>query len=585
MVFNASVNIEKNKTLVFIGFFFIVILFIFNIWRCRYTFDGYDEVYYSALPYSFLLGKQPFGYMCSIHQLPMLFNVPFVWIWYELTDGSMAGIILFFRILYCTIVFAITAYLYRTLEKKSFFDIVASVLICGVFMVFTPFNLYSLSYNTIPYIMLLLGALLLYNGLNNKRAFIFFAGIAYAIAIQAYPMLIVSVFIPIIFIAFHINNRTRKQVLLAEITFFAGTITVLIALIGVICYFNGFENLWNTMTGENIHINTNPIAQGGNPIFVWVRNMWHSLDIRLIYLIMIFTLASMFMMYKQVGENRLVRKFFLLAWICILTILYIYIFVHFAEDPLMFSGCILLPCTMMFPSLFLINRCHHGKWMFLYLLGCIHSITILISSYNSSFAVSMYGLISSTVACLGLLKSTMGDYKPWLEKAGKAGIIVSMMMVLILFGYNKFLYLYGELEGFSSLSSQMQYGPAKGIITNKETCINYHGLYNDILETLDNKGDICFGNKLPIGYLCVGNKPNCRSVLSTNPTAGIEDIYYEEVGKYPQNVYFVKKELRGFRECAIDIETSWNTEFGNTLQSNEYQIIETKYFYIFTKVE
>lgn len=584
MELSDSRNIQKKQTLT--GVVIIIIFFIFNIWRCRYTFYGYDEVYYSALPYSFLLGKQPFGYMCSIHQLPMLFNVPFVWIWHEVTNGSMEGIILFLRILYCMIVFAITLYLYATLKKDTLFSVVTSVMICGVFIVFVPASIYSLSYNTIPYTMLIFSSLLLYNGIYHKRILVFFAGIAYAIAVQAYPLLIVSVLIPIIFIIFCMHNRKKKQIVLSEMIFFSGAFVVLLVLVVVIWSFNGFINLLNMVTGDNVHYNTNAIAQGSNPVFAWVRNVWYSLDIRLMYLIVFFTLASISMLHRKIGGNPFIKNVFIYLWLCICIGIYTFLFICFFENFEALLGYLPLPFTLMFPALFFINRCRDGKWVFLYLLGCIHSITILVSSYNSLFFVSMYGLMSSTIACLGLLKSTLAELDQQDEGKGRKTVaIASIMMLLFLLGYTKFGYLYGETGDFSSLTSKIRYGPAKGVITNQETCENYYGLYHDISQTLDNDGDICFGNRLPIGYLCTDNTPNCRTVLATDPTVEMNDIYYQKVQQYPKNVYFVKKELRGFEGCSVDIEEPWNTEFGKVLKSDEYEMIETEYFYIYRKVE
>lgn len=585
MRLKTDTGVKQNNSLILIGVFVIVAFFVFNIWRCRYTFYGYDEVYYSALPYSFILGKQPFGYMCSIHQLPMLLNVPFVWIWYEITNGSMEGIILFFRILYCVIVFAITLYLYVTLKKDSLLDVVASIMICAIFIVFVPFNIYSLSYNTIPYTMLLLSSLLLYNGIYYKRIFVFLAGVTYAIAIQAYPALIVSVFIPIAFMIY-CSNRNKKQIMINETTFFAGTIVILMIFVAIICYFDGVGNLLDAVTGDNIHRNTNEIAQGSNPVFAWIRNIWNSLDIRLMSSIATFTLISLVMLHRKFGENRFIKNIFIYSWLCICIGIYIYLFVYFSKDAATLSGYLFLPCMLMFPALFFINRCGDGQWAFLYLLGCVHSITILISSYNASFFVSMYGLMPSTVACLGLLKSVLARLEQRVEnKISKVTAIVSIMILFLLLGYTKFGYLYGETGNFSSLTSQIQYGPAKGTITNKETCENYYGLYRDISQTLDNDGDICFGNRLPIGYLCTDNTPNCRTVLATDPTVEMNDIYYQKVQQYPKNVYFVKKELRGFEGCSIDIEEPWSTEFGKVLKSDEYEMTETEYFYIYRKIE
>lgn len=361
---------------------------------------------------------------------------------------------------------------------------------------------------------------------------------------------------------------------------------MLFVLVGIICYFHGFTNLLNTITGDSVHRNTNEIAQGNNAVFAWARNMWYSLDIKLMCLIMIFTLVSLSMLHKKISESQFIKNLFLFIWLCICSGIYLFIFINFFEDIAVLSGYLLLPCTVMFPALFFINRCGDRKWIFLYLLGCVHSITILVSSYNASFSVSMYGLISSTIACLGLLKETMSKLgQENGNRAGKIAAIVSIMILFLLLGYTKFGYLYGETGDFSSLTSKIQYGPAKGTITNKETCENYYGLYRDISQTLDNDGDICFGNRLPIGYLCTDNTPNCRTVLATDPTVEMNDIYYQKVQQYPKNVYFVKKELRGFEGCSIDIEEPWNTEFGKVLKSDEYEMIETEYFYIYRKIE
>lgn len=575
---------SANKKSIYIGGFILVMVFAFNLWRSQYTFYGYDEVYYSALPYSFALGKQPFDYMCSLHELPALIIFPFIFLWKIITGGTMVGVLIYLRLLYCGSLFLISLYLYITFKRETTFDIIISALICCVFMLHTPFNVYTLSYNTIPYLALMASALLLYNGINkNKKLLVFWGGVLYAIAVQAYPMLIISVIIPIIFIVIYGLDRATSSIIKNIILFFSGSIAVLSILLGIVYYFDGFKNLLDTVTGDNVHVNKSEIA-AGNPIIAWIVNIYQAIcaiSPRSVTILILFTLLSIVMLWEKWRKNKYVMIIFFSLWIGIFFYYIWAVWLYCEKSTVTFSGYLLFPCMVLFPAMFLISGGKEKMWLLLYVLGCIYSFSILISSINSDFACSMYGFIFSTMACLGCFKNFVKNDMIKFRQLGQGSMVAICIVIIFSMLYSKYTYLYREAS-FQSLNSRIDLGPAKGVITSEEKERGYRGLYEELIRIDKNAGNICFGDGFPLGYLCVQNRPNCRSILSVDPAVENNSAYYEKKG-YPDTVYILKKEIPGFEGSVLNVIDQESTKFAQKLNSKAYVKTQTDNFYVYQK--
>ncbi len=169
--------------------------------RLYFAIDFTDESFYVALPYSFTLGHRPLQDELSVHQFAGLILVPFVKA-YLLAWNSSDGLVLFMRHLY----FAgsiLASYLIAT----RFGRIVGTshgIAFAAIVLVYIPFSIPSLSYNTIAYLGMLAGLIWVAFSDSSKRPGLdlFWGALSLSLVCVAYPTLspvaILSCLLPIL---------------------------------------------------------------------------------------------------------------------------------------------------------------------------------------------------------------------------------------------------------------------------------------------------------------------------------------------------------------------------------------------------
>jgi hypothetical protein len=159
-------------------------------YRIWFGVDLTDESFYVALAWRFAVGAKPFVDETTVAQQAALLVFPFVWIWREL--AGIDGVVLFVRhlqfLLSLLVGGAVFVSLRRALKSGS-----AALLCASTAVAFVPFDIHSLSYNTIGGGLFAAGLLLAY--LQSSRAWLVVAGVCHGLAVFAYPSLAVAVIV------------------------------------------------------------------------------------------------------------------------------------------------------------------------------------------------------------------------------------------------------------------------------------------------------------------------------------------------------------------------------------------------------
>ena len=168
----------------------IVVLGI-TYWRSWYGVDLTDESFYVVLPYRVALGASPFVDETTVAQQAGLLVLPFVWVWNEL--AGVEGVVLFVRHLQFLFSLLVAAAVFVSLR-----DVLrsgsAALLAAVAAVAFVPFDIHSLSYNTLGSGLFTIGVLLGFKSLSvGSRWWLVAAGLASGLAVFAYPSLVVAV--------------------------------------------------------------------------------------------------------------------------------------------------------------------------------------------------------------------------------------------------------------------------------------------------------------------------------------------------------------------------------------------------------
>ena len=161
-------------------------------WRLWYGVDLTDESFYVALPYRFALGARPFVDETTVAQQAGLLVFPFVWL-YHLVAG-VDGVVLYVRHLQFLLSLLVGAAIFVSLRSVLRSGAAALLLACTA-VAFAPFDIHSLSYNTIGGGLFTAGCVLGYLSLRpaTSVAWLVVAGVLSGLAVFAYPSLVVAV--------------------------------------------------------------------------------------------------------------------------------------------------------------------------------------------------------------------------------------------------------------------------------------------------------------------------------------------------------------------------------------------------------
>ncbi len=162
-----------------------VALFVMILQKCRYGFANRDEAFYLTIPYRLCQGDGLLVHEYHLSQLSALLIYPImrVYLWIA---PSTEGMLLAFRYIFTVLHAATAVFLYWRLRRVS----VNAPFIALLYLVFTPFGIMALSYNSMGIALLCIAATLMYTNPDHKPVPAVIAGVAFAGAVLCCPYLL-----------------------------------------------------------------------------------------------------------------------------------------------------------------------------------------------------------------------------------------------------------------------------------------------------------------------------------------------------------------------------------------------------------
>jgi len=160
-------------------------------WRLFYGVDLTDESFYVALPYRFVLGARPFVDETTVSQQAALLVYPFVRAYAAL--AGVDGLVLFVRHLQLALSLLVAGAAFVSLRRLVRSD-AAAVALALPAVAFVPFDVHSLSYNTLGCGLFTAGSLLAFAAAPGRggRRRLLVAGACLGLAVFAYPPLVAA---------------------------------------------------------------------------------------------------------------------------------------------------------------------------------------------------------------------------------------------------------------------------------------------------------------------------------------------------------------------------------------------------------
>lgn len=184
-----DMNKQQKKNWIFLGVFLAVSAFLF--WKCRYGIGNVDESFYLTVPYRLYRGDALFLEEWHLSQMAGVLTMPIVAAFMRITGGT-EGIILAMRYVCCALQCIIGVFLYCRLKKLSW---IGAVLASVSFMLYIPFGIMALSYNSMGIFFQVLSLVIVLTARTRKKLQYTLAGLFYAAAVLCCPYLVAVYFL------------------------------------------------------------------------------------------------------------------------------------------------------------------------------------------------------------------------------------------------------------------------------------------------------------------------------------------------------------------------------------------------------
>ena len=236
-----------------VAFFAVLIAIGMHLWRITKGADITDESFYSTISYSILKGnaylKDTWEQCSTFTIIPTVFLAV-----YSKITGGIDGIILFMRMMYFVVNCLVAATLYSFLRQYLRYGTAA--IIAVTYLIYSPFQIYTFSYNNLSdmFLVLTISLLGLASAKVNGRYYVA-AGVATAFMALSYPPMLFFACAMVVWL--FLNNRRERG---AFFSYAAGGMVTAAVIVIILCITIGPKGITTGLKG----ILEDPIYNGSD---------------------------------------------------------------------------------------------------------------------------------------------------------------------------------------------------------------------------------------------------------------------------------------------------------------------------------
>lgn len=521
-----------------ISVFFIFIAFT----RIYFGVDFTDEAFYVASSYYFVLGGRPFvDELNFVMQIPSLIIYPFTKL-YVLLSGGTDGIILYLRHVYLIFNMVIALIIFLVLKKKLVWQ--TALLFSFASVVFVPYSIPNLSYNTLGAGFFLLGLFLSYWVISNdkKPKYMFFSGLSHGLAVASYPTLFVAICVYAVFIRM-LSSKAEKALLY----YLSGGILIFLLILPVLLN-AGLSNLKISYD----YVTSIGLQGGGVQKLIKVLNdLWRNfLDKNGLLIVLVAIFAGMKL-----------RKGIFCYLLLFFPLIYLYISVSSSDKNVAMKYVSYY--SLMAPYFYLFIKDKKSARHLLYLVWTPSFIAGILTAWTSGD-----GYLN---AALGLLPASMITtifitliYLENVSTKKVAGMnhrmqIIPSILIAVLFLLFQYSYVYRD-DKILELDTMVSFGPYKGLYTTYEKNKYMEILHNDLRGLGENNKSVLIYDNFPAGYLLTSMKP-ATSTLWPHSKAGYPKIDGDSTVNYYQRNNIIPDVVVRMNRFPIKISEVSNVDY------------------------
>ena len=455
--------------LLFLFCFIAVLLFMF--WKSKYGFGGNDEAFYLLLPLRLLKGDSLFYDEQHICQLFSFLTYPVVKI-YFLFFKDVDRIIIHFRYIYIFFQAITSLIIYlrvKRINKNG--AIIASI----VFMLYTPFNIMALSYNSICLMTLTLS--LLFFVFNGKKGDDIISGLLFAASVLCCPYLAISYFLYSAAVLYFLLIKKKDQNLFSVRKWFHLTIGITALAILFLLFVFSRTSLLNVI--KSLPYVVIDASHPSRSIFQVFFDFLKSTVFFTDYSTIIFALYFVLLVVYLVNKER--QKFICYYFVAAVLITILYLLHIFTVDG--YINYLMYPISILGFFVILFDRSEiKEKYWFFYIAAVLYSFYLSLSSNTGTYAITSASTVATVISIVSITSflSNCRFFGKITYKMCMVSAIALFLMMLIFEGYSR----YSDVFSRTSISTQdrhLESGPYKDVFTNEY----YENTYQEALIEVD----------------------------------------------------------------------------------------------------
>lgn len=455
--------------------FFLVFIMIFLLWKCRFGFGNRDEVFYLSVPFRLFQGDALFREEWNLAQMAGVLTFPFVSAYISLSGGT-DGIVLAMRYFTILIQGLVALFIYIRLRPSTW---LGSFCASISYLLFIPFGISALSYNSMAILFVVLTSLLMLKPNAKPNMQYYLAGLSFAAAVLCCPYLLLAFLVYLLTVAVRwaIRHILKTELDQSPWSIRSACLVSAGAATAAFCFFIFLLSRSSIM---DILKSLEPILMSDpqHPPVQWITktklyvlhilraNPWS----QTLYIILFVIGAAYILDFKRTQHKGIFT-----ILVCISTLVLMYSHCHFNNyiNQIMWSINVLGAFTFLFTDNANVRSIFYTVWI----PGILLSYCVHMSSNQNIYAITSAGSVATigSLAMIGLytrelVQDIRGSHTQKLAFALICAVMICQLSSQALYRY-KTVYWDSPIE---NLTCAITDGVEKGIYTTEEFYNNYY---------------------------------------------------------------------------------------------------------------
>lgn len=468
-------------------------------YRLPYGAGNRDEAFYSAMPYSFLLGNRPYVDELALHQNAGILMLPFFRVYLAIV-GSADGIILFNRYLYFAYVSICSVVAYRLARRVT--GPATACCAAALIVAFAYCNLFALSYNTIGAFSFFCGVVCTASALLRARPGfrLFGASLLFLAAMFSYPGMAPAVGVYLCVVVLWLVRKTPRATLWHGLLGLgAGMVVTLSTVCGLLSWLGkaGIERLRAFSQSMGYAQNTlSKLDFVHSDVWPW---RWALLAFGALF-------VAIPLAIRLAG-----RWLWLAAPLLVPAYLYAYSMGVNMSKPTAATIC-LTALPVLAPACLALNRRweHAGLVLQMLWLPSVLSMVCIACSSANGISASSLGVLGALLAGVLGLSALLADVR----RQGRAhwfcaGLVFASLFCCMLYHecYSMFLGVYDDSPSFATHTTRVHHGPMRGCIASPFDARVLETVDKDLKSLAPHAKTITVFDAFATGYLSTRLQP------------------------------------------------------------------------------